>query len=170
MRALSLLALFLLFCAAGELSAGRLKMRCRLLEELTCRLQQTALQMAIEKRTVHDIIARCREGCSAALWAELERRLAEGEPVEAAWEQALITVYRSSAAFAALRQEERDVLLDFGAVFSAQDPTVQRENSGSIQKRLELLTQRAGEASRQKGRLYRTMGALMGAGAVLMIW
>lgn len=69
-----------------------------------------------------------------------------------------------------LGKEEREILSVFGIGLSASDERGQLQNLSACRKRLELVTSMAEEDAARLGRLYSGGGAMLGIGAVILLF
>ena len=78
--------------------------------------------------------------------------------------------FRSSAGEAAIPQEERRLLSEFGSIIGASDAEGQQKSLSAFEKEAEQLAVMRRETYLKKGKLYRSVGLLFGLmGAILVI-
>lgn len=160
MRVLLALAAFLLCLACGIRSSLLLKRRTALLEELSRMLGEFKIEIRFAAPTL-DTLCDKAEGCFADILRECRERL----DIKSAWERACGRL--SELPFC--RAEERELLLSLGRSLGTSDVSGQLSLIELHSEKLNALAKAAAEEFAAKGKLFRSVGALCGVGAAVLI-
>lgn len=161
MRAALALAAFALCFAAG-LHAGRtLKKRAQLLDGIKRMLDSFAISMRYTAPTLDELA----EGCDG-IFATLLQECMERQPdIKAAWEQAVGML----GGMCFCHSEEQQLLRSLGRELGTCSADGQLSVLELYSERFGSLLEQAREDCTRKGKLFRSAGALAGAGAAILI-
>lgn len=168
MRMVGLLLIVLTGLGMGLMAAGGLRRRAGSLEQLGRLMGRMADQIRYTAAPVEELLEsaeRSGEFRSLPVLSRACSGIRDGANIHDAWEQAVEDGGRE----AGLTQEDRELLLGFGAGLGTTDVEGQVANCGQYR---ELLDQRLLEArkdSENKGRLYLTLGFSIGMAAALLL-
>ncbi len=160
MRIILALTAFLLCLAWGARQSLLLKRRTALLEELSVMLREFEIEIRFAAPTL-DILCEKAEGC----FADILRECRGGRDIKAAWEQACERL----SALPCCHEEERELLISLGRSLGTSDISGQLSLIELHSERLNALRKYAAEESAKKGKLFRSVGALCGIGAAVLI-
>lgn len=146
--------------------AGRLRRRRDALFEFVAAVRRICVGVTHTNRPLSELLRGCGERETGVLFAALAGAVEGGETPLAAWGEIC-----ESGAAEGLGLEERDqkALTVFFSVLGASDRGAQIENARLALDTLETLFAEADEAYRGKGRVYRTMGMLLGVGVGILL-
>ena len=149
---------------AGLNCANRLKRRRDALSELIAAVRRILTGIAHTNRPLAELLRGCGERETGALFAALADATERGETPLDAW-GALCE------ADAGIGLEERDgkVLTAFFSVLGASERSTQIENAQLTLAALEAFLTEADAMYAGKGRVYRTMGVLLGGGVGILL-
>ncbi len=161
MRLISAAAVFAVCTVVGFMKGAALRRRVQLLTELRRMVTELAVAIRCTAPTLDELAEDC-----CGVFGELlrhERRSAPDLPT--AWE--LASQRLGECAFCGA--EERSLLLTLGRELGTCSAEGQLRLLELHNERLTRLLSEAEESSRSKGKLFRSVGALLGAGAAVMI-
>lgn len=161
MKAVMALAAFALCFAAG-LHAGRtLKKRAQLLDEIKRMLDSFAISMRYTAPTLDELAAEC-----GGIFADLLRQCRERRPdIKSAWAEAVEML----GGMCFCKKEEQQLLRSLGRELGTCAADGQLSVLGLYSERFAKLLSEAEEDCSHKGRLFRSAGALAGAGAAILL-
>lgn len=160
MRIILALTAFLLCLAWGARQSLLLKRRTALLEELSRMLGEFEIEIRFAAPTL-DILCEKAEGC----FADILRECRGSCDIKTAWEQACGRL----SALPCCHDEERELLLSLGRSLGTSDISGQLSLIELHSEKLSALGRSAAEESAKKGKLFRSVGALCGIGAAVLI-
>ncbi len=160
MRVMLALTAFLLCLATGARKSLLLKRRTAFLEELSRMLNEFEIEIRFAAPTL-DILCEKAEGS----FADILRECRGGSDIKTAWEQACGKL----AEMPCCRAEERELLLSLGRSLGTCDISGQLSLIELHSEKLNALKREAAEESAKKGKLFRSVGALCGIGAAVLI-
>lgn len=161
MNLLPAAAVFLLFTAGGHLRSRELRRRSQLLSELS----QMTTEFSVAIRCTSPTLDELAEGCGGVFGELLRDSQSSTSDIKAAWMSAVQQLSRCSFCSSA----EAAILTELGrglGTCSAEGQLSLLELHGA---RLGKLRAEADAAAESKGRLYRSVGSLLGAGAAILI-
>lgn len=164
------------FCASVMIALAGLTFgfyRCENLKSELSVSQQTeeffrssAIMIRYRCLDVYELIRNARTSGkypSLTFLKKLPETYEAGEDFRKAWSQAI-------AGEAAIPQEERRLLSEFGTIIGASDAEGQQKSLSAFEKETEQLAVMRRETYLKKGKLYRSVGLLFGLmGAILVI-
>lgn len=161
MRLFPAAAVFVLCLSFGLLRARELKRRSRLLNEL----RQLILEIEVNLRYTAPTLDELSESC-CGVFGELLRQERESSPdIKQAWKSAVERL--SDCPFCG--RAEAALLDGLGQALGTSDTEGQLSILGLHRARLERLCTEAEQEQRTKGKLYRSVSALLGAGIAVLI-
>lgn len=160
MRAILALAAFLLCFAFGARQSLLLKRRAALLEELSRMLNGFEIEIRFAAPTL-DALCEKAEGS----FAEMVREYRRDGDIKYAWERACVGL----GSLPCCRAEESELLLSLGRSLGTSDISGQLSLIGLHAEKLDALRRSADEEAAGKGKLFRSVGALCGIGAAVLI-
>ena len=160
MRVILALTAFLLCLAAGVRKSLLLKRRTLFLEELSRMLNEFEIEIRYAAPTLDILCEKAKGG-----FADILRECRRGCDIKSAWEQACGRL----AAVPCCRTEERELLLSLGRSLGTSDISGQMSLIELHSEKLNALRREAAEESAKKGKLFRSVGALCGIGAAVLI-
>lgn len=162
MRLFAALAAFLVGVLWGMSGSRRLRKRALLLSEL----RQLITEFSVAIRCTAPTLDELADSCSGVFGELLRAARQECPDIRGAWMNAVQQL--GSCDFCG--KEESAVLTELGRELGTCSAEGQLALLELHRCRLEKLSQEADEAAKSKGKLFRSVGALLGAGAaVLMI-
>ena len=160
MRTILALAAFLLCFAYGARQSLLLKRRAAFLEELSRMLGGFEIEIRFAAPTL-DILCEKAEGG----FADILRECCCDNDIKSAWERACGRL----RALPYCRAEESELMLSLGRSLGTSDISGQLSLIGLHSEKLNALRKSAAEESAKKGKLFRSVGALCGLGAAVLI-
>lgn len=160
MRVILALTAFLLCLASGIRQSLLLKRRTALLEELSRMLGEFEIEIRFAAPTL-DILCEKAKGS----FADILRECRVDCDIKSAWEQACGRL----AALPCCHAEESELLLSLGRSLGTSDISGQLSLIELHSEKLNALRKNAAEESAKKGKLFRSVGALCGIGAAVLI-
>ena len=154
---------FLLWFLAGMLGfyeSHRLKQRVAHLEHLQSVFEVFETEIRFAKSPIQTILERYQD--SYPIFKTCYERCQNGADFPSAWTE---TVERISG----LQNEEKRLLLDFGKTFGMTDHSGQLDSCSLMRSHLKRLLEESRYELQKKGKLYRSLGILCGAGIVLIV-
>ncbi len=161
MRLLPAFIAFLLCVCFGLIRARELKRRSLLLSEL----KQFLLELEVSIRYTAPTLDELSESC-CGVFGELLRQERESSPdIKQAWKSAVKRL--SDCPFCG--RAEASLLNELGQALGTSDAEGQLSILGLHRTRLERLCTEAEQEHKTKGKLYRSVSALLGAGIAVLI-
>ena len=160
MRTILAMAAFLLCFVFGVRQSLLLKRRAAFLEELSRMLSEFEIEIRFAAPTL-DILCEKAEGD----FADIIRECRRDNDIKSAWEQACGRLKVLSYCHAA----ESELMLSLGRSLGTSDISGQRSLIELHSEKLGALRKSASEESAKKGKLFRSVGALCGIGAAVLI-
>lgn len=152
---------------AGCSGAARLKRRYAALSEICTGLRRISLGLAYTNQTVAELIVNVGGEGTQGLFTRVARDVASGTTPMAAWERA---EREGRAALCGLSPNDGKALTVFFSLLGGSDRCSQRKHADAALGMLSVQCAAARDAYEKNGRIYRTMGVLLGAGmAILML-
>lgn len=154
-------------CAlAGANASARLRRRRDTLSECVRAVKRIAIGITHTNRPIAQLLYGCDEGETGALFAALASAVEASASPSEAWEHLRIGDVQT---LGCLARRDREVLGSFFSALGASERGAQLENTGMTAAALEGLLLEAETEYASKGRVYRTMGLLMGAGVGILL-
>lgn len=169
LKPVSMLLAFALCSLLGVQRAARLQRRVKLLSALQNDVKRLMIRMEFEKKPLAVIVSDRARGELQRLWAAFAEELLHGRDTRTAFLAALDTADAEIAGFSSLGTEERAMLTEFAAALGSTELDGQRQNTAMLLAGLEPLFEQASDECGTKGRIYRTVGMLSGAAAVILM-
>ena len=166
---LSMLLAFGLCTGAGFLWADRLRSRALALEELSQCLRHLGMLMRYSGETLALLARRAHSRTGSPLFEAFSRALEAQAPPGEAWRQAWDRC-GSSPRYAALQAPELSALERFAAHLGSADPQGEAQRLALALEELDLALADAQQKNQTRGRLYRTLGMLLGLAAAIVLW
>lgn len=163
LRGIAVLMTALMGTGAGFLMAARLKGRRDALETACGCVSGILLAIAHTNRALPDILFSLN---GPDVVEQTAKRMEEGMLPGDAWEAAL---REAGNVTALLTGEDLERLNEFVAVLGKTGRAAQLEHGQMVLSALEKRRAGAEEAYAKKGRVYRTMGAVLGAGLAILL-
>jgi len=156
--------------AIGLKLSARLKARQLALRKLKDILLLLENEMCALGKPLNKVFEDLVKGNHGGVWAPVFDRSGsilkeQGLDAGNAWRIAL----EESAAALPLDHEDLDLLMDFGEMLGKSDREMQQAVLNMEKEKLSAMEQKAKEAAETTGRLYRNLGALLGAAAVILL-
>lgn len=151
---------------AGLQCAGKLHRRRDALRELVAAVRCICVGVTHTNRPLSELLRCCGEQATAGWFDALSCAVERGETPLAAWAGLCA---KGADAAAGLTERDGKVLTVFFSVLGASDRHAQIENAQCTFDALETLCAEAEAAYAGKGRVYRTMGVLLGVGVGILL-
>ena len=166
LRAIAVLAAGAACALAGCSGAARLKRRYGALSEICAAMQRMQTGLLYTNETVAAMLGACGGGETRSLFAFLSAEIAKGETPLAAWERA---VSNGDAALCALTQNDQKALDIFFSLLGGSDRCSQVQHITAARKTLAVQCAEAKRAHEKNGRMYCSMGVLLGVGVAILL-
>ncbi len=161
MNIIPALCAFLLCAVYGLNKSGELKRRSQLISEL----KQLVTEFSVRMRCTAPTLTELSESCGG-VFGELLRRQCETSPdIRTAWENACAALLGCSFC----KREEYLILSEMGRKLGTCSTDGQLSLLSLYSEQLSALSAEAEEALRTKGKLCRSVSALLGAGLAIII-
>lgn len=169
-RLLGCMMVFFGCTAMGMRLSARLKDRQLALQKLKDILLFLENEMCAMGKPLNKVFEDLAKGNYGGVWTpvfHLSGGILKEQSLNAgsAWRIAL----KETAATLPLTLEDLDLLRDFGELLGKTDREMQQAVLNMEKEKLAAMEQKAREAAETTGRLYRNLGALMGAAAVILL-
>lgn len=161
MRLLPAALTFLICTMFGMMKSAELKKRAALLSEL----KQLAAEFSVSIRCTAPTLDELAGQCTGIFGELLRSELSQREDIREAWENAAMRL--SQCSFCG--KEESRLLTELGQSLGTCDAEGQLSLLEMYSEKLDKLCKSADEDSRTKGKLFRSVGTLAGAGAAILI-
>lgn len=152
---------FLLCLFFGFMKSGELKKRSLLLNEL----KRLIAELSVKLRYTAPTLDELSEDITGAFAELLREERAQTPDIKTAWGNAADRL----AAFTFCQREEGALIKELGQALGTCDTAGQLSLLEMYGARLERLAETAEENSKTKGKLFRSVGALLGAGIAVLI-
>lgn len=150
----------------GANASARLKLRRDVLAEFDAAIRRIAIGITHTNRPIAELLRGCGERETGALFAALADDVAYAQTPFDAWGRRLED---GCAALSCLMEQDAKALTVFFSVLGVSERSAQLENALMAQETLALLVAEAEAAYAGKGRVYRTMGLLLGVGVGILL-
>lgn len=160
MRLILAAAAFMICFAFGARQSLLLKRRAALLEELSRMLNEFEIEIRFAAPTLDILCEKAKGG-----FADILRECRGENDIKSAWEQACVRLKTLPYCHA----EEGELMLSLGRSLGTSDISGQLSLIELHSQRLNALGKSAAEEAAKKGRLFRSVGALCGIGAAVLI-
>lgn len=147
----------------GYSESARLKLRVHTLERLLRFFQQMEEEIRYTACPIHVLLEQHQE--EIPFLSDCKTEMEQGASFWDSWRSA-ISWWQSESG---LTQEDVRYLLEFGAAFGGLDKEGQLSGVQLTIRRLDQQREAAEENSRTKGKLFRSLGVLCGAGIALLV-
>ncbi|MGN0661167.1 MAG: stage III sporulation protein AB [Oscillospiraceae bacterium] len=147
---------------AGLAMSARLKNRCRELEAAIKMTDGIITMIRYRRMTVSEICNSLKASCEYKSLEFIEKLECEGE-FSTAWQRAL------SASKSNMKMEDIEILAGIGNALGRSDADGEISMLTLAREKLFARLSDAREEARSKGRLYRSLGAVSGAGIAIVL-
>lgn len=154
-------AAFVLCVLAGLGKCRTAKRRCELLSELVRMLSGFSVRIRCTAPTLEELI-----GEDSGIFAQLVREELRSGCIRSAW----VAACERLRALPYCREEEAALLKKLGQSLGRSDREGEICTLNLYGEQLSALSEAAREEYSRKGRMFRSVGALCGLGAAIMIW
>ena len=166
LRAIAVIAAAGVCTLAGCNSAARLRRRYTALSEICSALRRMQMGMQGTNQTVAALLNGCGERETGTLFLFLAREIERGETPLAAWEQAAAA---GDAAICALAENDKKAMAFFFSLLGGSDRCSQVQHILATQRMLSAQCTEAKHAYEKNGRLYCSLGLVLGAGVAILL-
>lgn len=169
MRLVLSFAAFIVCASAGYIADTRMKDRANKLNTLCADVRTLCDSMELSQFRLNEMLSALNKSTEAKLWNGFALRL-EVNSVSAreAWKEAVESENKGGC-LTGLDVQDTDALLSLGEAFSAISRRAQTEYALLTLKRLEQRSKDAEVIRESKGKLYSSLGVLIGFAAAIMI-
>ncbi|MEG1525181.1 MAG: stage III sporulation protein AB [Clostridia bacterium] len=168
-RAIAVLAAFGGCVFLGLTASNRIRLRLEVLRELCEAVRRLQLGVLYTNMPVGELLGGCAGRHTGATFHSASERVVGGERLIDAW---LCETARSPAkigVFDCLTERDRQLLNDYFSILGTSGRMAQRESAELMIHELEQNQLEAEDTYTKKGRVYRTMGVLLGAGVAILL-
>lgn len=167
MKAIPMLLAFAVCTLCGRRMAGRLQGRNALLSVLAHDMEVLSAAALRTRRPLLELLSVCLIDAQTKTLLQAYCMLRKTNPHQEAWEK---TVQQQNAILAPLQADECALLAETLRIFTSGDPASLQKQTEAL---LSLFRERGAAAAKdakEKGKLYRSVGLLLGAAlAIIMI-
>ncbi|MDD6047280.1 MAG: hypothetical protein PUC97_07600 [bacterium] len=168
MRALLAAALLCVCVLIGNSKAGALRKRKRTLSAMEEDIRRLAEQMELQPLPLGTLLARFQPH-TEALWEIFRAKLSGEAPVAELWQEALAEAAQARNGFELLSEEETAILVDFGMGLGGGGIAAQNANAALACKRLSGRITALETELAKKGKLFESLGMLLGLALALLV-
>lgn len=162
-------AAFIISACAGGLASGRIKDRANKLNMICADIRALGQSMELTGARLNDMLQSLGGSAMAPLWREYAALLERSRSgAREAW-RSTICAQVSTGCLAGLDELDKAALITLGDAFGAMSRTAQREQAAFTLKRMEARTAQAEAEKGSKGKLYSSLGVLMGFALAIML-
>lgn len=169
MRLVLSFAAFIVCISAGYIADTRMKDRANKLNTLCTDVRTFCDSMELSQFRLNEMLSALNKSAMAKLWNGFALRL-EANSISAreAWNEA-VECENKNGCLMGLDAQDAEALLSLGEAFSAISRRAQTEYALLTLKRLEQRAKNAENIRESKGKLYSSLGVLMGFAAAILI-
>ncbi|CAG7612497.1 Stage III sporulation protein AB [Paenibacillus solanacearum] len=155
----------------GFYQAALLARRPKQIDELIRSLQRLETEIVYGFTPLPEALAHTGRSCSAPvsrllLEAAEELKRAEGRSVQTIWHQAVSEAWRNTA----MKVQERDIWLQIGSTLGLTDKEDQVKHLRLAASQLQTESDNAREEQQRYERMWKSLGVLMGALVVILMY
>lgn len=161
MRVLAALVIFALGVIMGYTKSTELKKRSQLLTELKQLIRELSVRIAYTAPTLDEL----SEDCGGLFGELLRNERSQACDIRAAWSGAVDRL----SEYTFCGGEEAALMRELGSTLGTSDVQGQLSMLDMYAARLSVLSAAAEEALRTKGKMFRSVGALLGAGLAVLV-
>jgi len=169
LRGICILSLFIGCALAGDRASGRLKKRKLLLEAFLRDIRRISMLIKYTVQPLPVICDRLSDSELFVFWQQFKEQIRLGSSSEIAWNHAMQTSYDALSSLMLLKQEERSVMADFSKELGRTDTEAQLNNINMCLQLLEEIQISVQQEYQKKGRLFRSMGVLVGIAVTILV-
>lgn len=152
----------------GFQNAGRLEKRCRLLKNLRDSVRRLSDMLVLTQKPIVPLIRGSGELPAGELFEAYAGFIEEGRDANKAWAETRRWM-KENEEYCGLDEQHTKAVGDFLMAFSLLEGTQLRTATEQACARLSELCVQAQTESEKKGKVYRTMGVLVGAAVAILL-
>lgn len=169
LKPLAMVLVFLLCTMLGVRHAGQLRRQVKLLSALQNDIKRLMMCMEFERKPLAVLLSERAQGELRPLWQVFSEELMHGMTPSAAIRTALDAADAEIAGFSMIDSETRTMLAAFSSALGSTELDGQRQNASMLLAGLQPKLEQANAECSAKEHIFRTVGMLSGAAAVILM-